>query len=75
MKKAALMEAAKLAAKASRAYAAEAERKGIDTLRQKGMTIVETIDRAQFTAALAAARPEYDKKFGATVIKQIEDAK
>ena len=73
--KAALMEAAKLAAKASRAYAAEAERKGIDTLRQQGMTVVEKIDRAQFVAALAAARPEYDKKFGATVIKQIEDVK
>ena len=73
--KAALMEAAKAAAKASRAYAAEAERKGVETLRQQGMTVVEKIDRAQFAAALAAARPEYDKKFGAAAIKQIEDAK
>ena len=73
--KAALLDAAKLAAKASRAYAAEAERKGVDTLRQHGMTVVEKIDRAQFAAALAAARPEYEKKFGAAAIKQIEDAK
>jgi len=71
----ALTEAAKAAAKASRVYAGESQRKGVETLRQQGMVVVEKIDRAQFAAALLAARPEYEKKFGASVIKQIEDSK
>ncbi|CAK0773686.1 Solute-binding protein Veis_3954 [Azospirillaceae bacterium] len=69
----ALTEAAKAGAKASRVYAGEAQKKGVETLRKQGMEVVEQIDRAQFSAALQAVRPEYEKKFGPTVIKQIED--
>jgi tripartite ATP-independent transporter DctP family solute receptor len=71
----ALIEAAKAGAKASRDFAAEAERKGVETLRQQGMDVVESIDRAQFSAALQAVRPDYEKMFGATIIKQIEETK
>lgn len=73
--RAAFIEAAKAGAKASRVFAADAQKKGVDALRQQGMTVVETIDRARFASALQSARPEYEKKFGAAVIKQIEDVK
>jgi tripartite ATP-independent transporter DctP family solute receptor len=73
--RAALMEAAKIGAMASCSFAAEAQRKGVETLRQQGMVVVDGIDRAQFVNALAAARPEYEQKFGTAVITQIEDTK
>lgn len=73
--RAAFMEAAKSAAAASRAYAGDAQKKGGETLRQQGMVVVDQIDRAKFAVALKGARPEYEAKFGASVIKQIEDAK
>ena len=73
--KVALSEAAKIGAKVSRDFAAEAQRKGVDLLRQQGMSVVEKIDRAQFVTALSAVRSQYENKFGAPVIKQIEDVK
>ena len=70
-----LTEAARIGAKASRDFAAEAQRKGAETLRQQGMEVVDKIDRVQFSAALASVRSEYEQKFGAAIIKQIEDTK
>jgi tripartite ATP-independent transporter DctP family solute receptor len=73
--KTALTEAAKAGAKASRDFAADAQRKGVDLLRQQGMQVLETIDRPRFATALRSVRSEYEQKFGAAVIKQIEDSK
>jgi TRAP-type C4-dicarboxylate transport system substrate-binding protein len=70
--KKALTEAAKAGAKASRVYAAEAQKSGVDSLRKDGMQVVGQIDRAKFADVLKAVRPEYEKKFGAAVISQIE---
>jgi TRAP-type transport system periplasmic protein len=54
---AALAEAARRGAEASRATASEGERHGIELLRQAGMTIVADVDRS---ALADAARPALD---------------
>ncbi len=73
--RAVLIEAAKMGAKASRDAAGEAQRTGIEILRQQGMNVVETIDRPRFAAALEGIRPTYEKQFGVEIIKKIEDTK
>lgn len=73
--KEAVMEAAKAAAKASRAYAAEAQVKGVATLEAGGMKVVKQIDTAKFAAAMSAAMPEFEKKFGAELITAIRNVK
>jgi tripartite ATP-independent transporter DctP family solute receptor len=73
--RAVLIEAAKMGAKASRDAAGEAQRMGIEILRQQGMNVVETIDRPRFVAALEGTRPTYEKQFGVEIIKKIEDTK
>jgi tripartite ATP-independent transporter DctP family solute receptor len=73
--KAALAESAKLGAEASRTYAANAEKSGVDALRKQGVEVVEQIDRAKFAAAIKSTRSEYEKMFGADVISKIESTK
>jgi tripartite ATP-independent transporter DctP family solute receptor len=45
----------------------------LDTLRERGMTIVETFDRAGFIAALAPAYAEFGAELGAENIARIAD--
>jgi tripartite ATP-independent transporter DctP family solute receptor len=73
--KKAFVAAAKLAGEASRKYAAEAQAKGVATLASAGMQVVADIDRAQFAAAMAGAKPEFEKRFGAELIEKIRTAK
>jgi tripartite ATP-independent transporter DctP family solute receptor len=73
--KEAVIEAAKVGAKASRAYAAEAQQKGVATLRDAGMQVTAEIDSAQFAAAMASALPGFEKQFGAELIAQIRAVK
>jgi tripartite ATP-independent transporter DctP family solute receptor len=67
-------EAAQTGARASRAFAAEAEATGVAALKQTGMQVVSGIDRARFAAAMAPARPEFEKMFGKQRIEQIQGA-
>jgi tripartite ATP-independent transporter DctP family solute receptor len=67
----AVMAAAKVGAEASRTYAADAERKGVAALAQAGMQVTSQIDRSKFIAALAAAAPEFEKRFGTETIAAI----
>jgi tripartite ATP-independent transporter DctP family solute receptor len=69
--KASFTEAAKLGGKASRDFAARAEVDGVGALRQAGMTVQTSIDRASFAAAMAGANPGYEKAFGADIIARI----
>ncbi len=69
--RAAMLEAAKAGAKASRVFAAEAQAKGVATLRQAGMTVTAEIDRAKFVAAVSGASAQFDKLFGADVIAKV----
>ena len=69
-----LREAAKTGARASRAFAAEAEANGVAALKQAGMQVMASIDRARFVAAMAPATPEFEKMFGRQPIEQIRHA-
>lgn len=73
--KEAITAAAKVGGQASRAYAAEAQVKGVDALRQAGMQVVTEIDSAKFASAMASAAPEFEKKFGAELISKIRASK
>jgi TRAP-type transport system periplasmic protein len=73
--KEAVFAAAKLGAQASRAYAAEAQAKGVAALGQAGMEVTAEIDKAKFAAAMASAVPEFEKRFGAEVIGKLRNAK
>ena len=73
--RAALVAAAKAGAEASRHFAAEAQRTGVDELKKQGMEVVDHIDRAAFVAAMQSVRPDYEKKFGADVLTKIDTTK
>jgi tripartite ATP-independent transporter DctP family solute receptor len=73
--KEAVIEAAKLGAKASREFAAEAQAKGVAALEKAGMKVTASIDTAKFAEAMAATAPEFEKKFGADVIAKLRAAK
>jgi TRAP-type transport system periplasmic protein len=67
--------AAKKGGEASRRYAAEAQAKGVAALAAAGMQVVEKIDRDQFAAAMASAKAEFEKRYGAELIEKIRTAK
>jgi TRAP-type transport system periplasmic protein len=69
--KKAFLEAAKLAGQASRKFAAAAEAEGIAELSRAGMQVVKAVAREQFAAAMAPAKPEFDRRFGDTLIEKI----
>jgi tripartite ATP-independent transporter DctP family solute receptor len=73
--KEAVVQAAKAGGKASRVYAAEAQAKGVETLKQAGMQVVTGIDTVKFAAAMASATPTFEKMFGAELITKIRDFK
>ncbi len=69
--RAAFIAAAKLGGTASRVFAAQAETDGVAVLRQAGMTVRTSIDRASFVAAMAGANAQFEKSFGPEIIEQI----
>jgi len=73
--KEAIVAAAKLGAKASREFAADAQAKGVAALAEAGMQVTREIDAGAFAAAMAGAAPEFENRFGADVIRQIRDSK
>lgn len=71
----AFLDAAKEAVKANRARIDDDERKAVTDLRAKGMTIVETVDKAKFQAVLGPTFIEFGKKFGQENIDKIRNYK
>jgi tripartite ATP-independent transporter DctP family solute receptor len=71
----AFTEAARLGGLASREFAAEAEANSISLLRQEGMQIVSSIDKAKFADAMAPAMPAFEQKFGRDTIDAIRNVK
>jgi TRAP-type transport system periplasmic protein len=69
--KKAFVEAAKLAGQASRKFAATAGAGGIAELSRAGMQVVNAVAREQFAAAMAPAKPEFDRRFSDTLIEKI----
>jgi tripartite ATP-independent transporter DctP family solute receptor len=66
--------AARIGAKASRDFAADAEKAGVQALQQSGMTVQTSIDKARFAAAMGSASPEFEKRFGHELIEQIKQS-
>jgi len=69
----AMLTSATIAAGSSRSYASRAQTKGVDVLKGAGMQVVPSIDTAQFAAAMSPVLPEYDRRFGADLIKKIRN--
>jgi TRAP-type transport system periplasmic protein len=69
-----LLDAAKTGARVSRAFAAEAEASGVEALKNAGMQVLTTVDRARFAAAMAPAAAEFERLFGRRQIEQIQRA-
>ncbi len=73
--KTAFLEAAKEAVKANRARVDEDDAKGVADLRAKGMSVVETLDKAKFVQAIAPVNAEFEKQFGKANIERIRNFK
>ena len=73
--KQAFLDAAKEGVKANRARVDEDDAKGVTELRNKGMTVVENIDKSKFVAMLAPVNAEFEKQFGKANIERIRNYK
>jgi tripartite ATP-independent transporter DctP family solute receptor len=73
--KQAFIEAAKEGTKANRARVDEDDAKGVADLRAKGMTVVDTLDKGKFVAALAPVNAEFEKQFGKANLDRIRNVK
>ncbi|MDO8387067.1 MAG: DctP family TRAP transporter solute-binding subunit [Polaromonas sp.] len=69
------LDAAAEGTKANRARVDEDDAKGVADLRAKGMTVIDTLDKAKFVAALAPVNAEFEKQFGKANIDKIRAVK
>jgi tripartite ATP-independent transporter DctP family solute receptor len=70
--RAAFARAASAAAAASRQAVIDREAAAIAALNLKGV-VIDTIDREAFIAALKPLQPEWERRFGAALLKRIRD--
>ncbi|NUZ05302.1 TRAP transporter substrate-binding protein [Piscinibacter koreensis] len=73
--KQAFLEAAKVAIRANRARVDEDDARGVADLRAKGMTVIDSVDKARFVAALAPVSAEFEKQFGKANLDKIREFK
>src|SRR5690606_16721891 len=73
--KKAFIEAARIGVKANRDRIDSDEKNAVADLRSKGMEVVETIDKAQFQAALEPIMADFNKQFGKENLDRIRAAK
>jgi tripartite ATP-independent transporter DctP family solute receptor len=69
------LDAAKLAAAATRARVDKDDASGVADLRAKGMNIIETFDKSAFVAKLAPVFTQFEKEFGKDKIDAIRNYK
>ena len=69
------LDAAKLAAAATRARVDKDDASGVADLRAKGMNIIENFDKAAFVAKLAPVFTQFEKEFGKDKIDAIRNYK
>ena len=69
----ALHAAAAAGAQSSRETSDTGDKAVVELLRQKGMTIIDDIDRAAFVAALAGALKDFEHQFGVAQIAAIRN--
>ena len=72
--RAAVVEAARAGARASREYAADFEAKAVAALIQSGMKVTVVVDRSGFAAGLASVMPDYRHIFGAELLERVQRA-
>ncbi|QXC52770.1 TRAP transporter substrate-binding protein DctP (plasmid) [Agrobacterium salinitolerans] len=73
--KTAVEEGGKAASAANRARVEQDETAGIETLRKRGIEVVEVTDRDAYRKAMAAANAGFESQFGADLLKRIRDWK
>ena len=73
--KQAFIDAAREGTKANRARVDEDDAKGVADLRAKGMTVIDTIDKAKFVSALAPVNAQFEKDFGKANLDRIRNFK
>ncbi|WP_165223538.1 TRAP transporter substrate-binding protein DctP [Affinirhizobium pseudoryzae] len=73
--KAAVEEGGKAASAANRARVEQDETAGIETLRKRGIEVVEVTDRDAYRKAMASANAGFESQFGADLLKRIRDWK
>jgi TRAP-type transport system periplasmic protein len=73
--KQAFIDAAKEGTRVNRARVDDDDAKGVDYLRSKGVTVIENVDKAKFTAKMAPAMAEFEKQFGKDKIDRIRNFK
>jgi len=73
--KTAFREAAQVGIAANRARVDRDEREVIAILRQHGMAVIESVDQAQFLAALAEVYKDFSKQFGQAKLDAIQNVK
>jgi len=71
--KQAFTEAAREAVRVNRARVDDDEKKAVADLRSKGMTVVDSLDKAKFQASLAPVYGDFGKKFGQEQIERIRN--
>jgi len=69
------LEAAKVAVKANRDRVDADDAKGVAYLREKGMDVTETVDKAKFVAALTPVESQFEKQFGKDNLDKIRNYK
>ena len=69
------LDAAKEAVKANRARVDKDDANGVAVLRQKGMTVIENIDKSKFVATLAPINAQFEKQFGKENLDRIRNYK
>lgn len=70
---AAIQMAVRAATVATRQAVLENEKLIVAGFREKGLTVTETVDRNAFITTLAPLQPEWEKRFGADLLKRIRD--
>jgi tripartite ATP-independent transporter DctP family solute receptor len=66
-------EAAKAAVKANRDRVETDERTGLEELRRRGMQVRETVNREAYQEAMKSAVANFEKQFGADLLKSIRE--
>ncbi len=67
----AFVEAAVIGGQVSRDRAGEAERSGVDQVRQQGMQVTTSIDRAPFEQAMAPTMAQFAQKYGQDIFDRV----
>jgi tripartite ATP-independent transporter DctP family solute receptor len=72
---AAILAAVRVATVATRQAVLDNEKSIVAGFRQRGINVTETVDRDAFIAALQPLQPEWERRFGADLLKRIADTK